>query len=100
MQAVDWQDFRDHLSTADPEGRRLWLYPRQPRGPFYRARTGLSWLLLAILIAGPFVRIHGHPLLLLNIVERRQARAEGGQARDLPRSVVPDRQHAAGRPAS
>jgi cytochrome c oxidase accessory protein FixG len=71
MQAVDWQDFRDHLSTADQEGRRLWLYPRKPRGPFYRARIALSWLLLAILFAGPFIRIHGHPLLLLNIVERR-----------------------------
>ena len=71
MQAVDWQDFRDHLSTADPEGRRVWLYPRQPRGPFYRARIGLSWLLLAVLFAGPFIRIHGHPLLLLNVVDRR-----------------------------
>ena len=71
MQAVDWQDFRDHLSTADREGRRVWLYPRKPRGPFYRARIGLSWGLLAVLFAGPFIRIHGHPLLLLNVVERR-----------------------------
>jgi cytochrome c oxidase accessory protein FixG len=71
MKAVDWQDFRDHLSTADAEGRRRWLYPRKPRGPFSRARTWLSWLLLAVMFAGPFVRIHGNPLLLLNIVERK-----------------------------
>jgi cytochrome c oxidase accessory protein FixG len=71
MKPVDWQDFRDHLSTADEEGRRTWLYPRKPRGPFYQARTWLSWLLLAIMFAGPFIRIDGNPLLLFNIVERR-----------------------------
>ena len=68
---VDWKDFRDHLSTADSEGRRQWLYPRKVHGPFYRGRTWLSWLLLAIMFAGPFVRINGNPLLLLNIVERK-----------------------------
>jgi cytochrome c oxidase accessory protein FixG len=68
---VDWGDFRDHLSTADKEGRRQWLYPRQPRGRFYRARTWLSWLLLAVMFLGPFIRIKGNPLLLLNFLERR-----------------------------
>jgi cytochrome c oxidase accessory protein FixG len=65
------QDFRDHLSTADKEGRRRWLYPRKPRGRHFRARTWLSWLLLAVMFAGPFIRIHGNPLLLLNFVERK-----------------------------
>ena len=64
-------DFRDHLSTADQEGRRRWVYPRKVRGRFYKARTWLSWALLAIMFAGPFVRINGNPLLLLNIVERK-----------------------------
>src|SRR6516225_1243493 len=64
-------DFRDHLSTADREGRRQWLYPRRPRGRHYRARTWLSWGLLAIMFAGPFIRVNGNPLLLLNIVERK-----------------------------
>ena len=36
---IDWKDFRDHLSTADQEGRRQWLYPRKVRGRFFRART-------------------------------------------------------------
>ena len=31
----------------------------------------MSWLLLAILFAGPFIRINANPLLLINIVERR-----------------------------
>jgi len=71
MKEVDWLDFRDHLSTADQEGRRVWIYPRKPRGPFFRARTWLSWVLLAIMFAGPFIRIHDNPLLLLNLVERK-----------------------------
>ena len=36
-----------------------------------RARTWLSWLLLAVMFAGPFIRINGNPLLLINIVERK-----------------------------
>lgn len=71
MQEVNWQDFRDHLTTADKEGRRQWLYPRKPCGRFYRARTWLSWLLLGIMFAGPFIRVNGNPLLLLNFVERK-----------------------------
>jgi len=71
VQEINWSDFRDHLGTADQEGRRQWIYPRKPRGRFTRARTYLSWLLLAVMFAGPFIRIHGNPLLLLNIVERK-----------------------------
>ncbi len=68
---VDWKDFRDHLSTADQEGRRTWIYPRKVRGRFFRARTLLSWLLLAVMFIGPFIRINGNPLLLINVVERK-----------------------------
>ncbi len=64
-------DYRDHLATADASGRRLWIYPQKPSGRFYRARTMVSWLLLLILFAGPFVRIQGNPLLMFNIVDRR-----------------------------
>jgi cytochrome c oxidase accessory protein FixG len=65
------EDFRDRLSTADKDGRRQWLYPRKPRGRYFRARTYLSWLLLVVMFAGPFVRVNGNPLLLLNFMERR-----------------------------
>ena len=71
MKNVDWQDFRDHLSTADREGRRKWIYPRKQTGRFYRARTWLSWLLLGVMFAGPFVRIGGEPLFLMNVIERK-----------------------------
>jgi cytochrome c oxidase accessory protein FixG len=71
VKEIDWHDYREHLATADQEGRRLWIYPRKPRGRYTTARTVLSWLLLAIMFAGPFVRVHGNPLLLLNFVERK-----------------------------
>lgn len=71
MREADGQDFRDHLSTADKEGRRLWIYAKQPRGRYYTARKWVSYVLLAVLFAGPFVRIQGNPLLLVNVVERR-----------------------------
>lgn len=70
-QEIDWQDYRDHLSTADKDGHRRWLFPRQPSGDWYRRRTWLSWLLLFVMFAGPFVKIQGNPLLMINIVERR-----------------------------
>ena len=70
-QEINWEDFRDHLATADKEGHRRWIYPKKPSGRFYHWRSHLSWLLLAILFAGPFVRINGNPLLLVNVVQRK-----------------------------
>lgn len=70
-QAVDWSDYRDHIATAEKDGRRKWIYPRQPAGRFYRWRSWFSWLLLAVMFSGPFITIHGNPLLLMNIPERK-----------------------------
>ncbi len=71
VKRIDWGDFRDHLATADKDGRRRWIHPKKPAGRLYQARTYVSYLLLAIMFAGPFIRIHGNPLLLMNIVERK-----------------------------
>ncbi|MBC5992298.1 cytochrome c oxidase accessory protein CcoG [Pontibacter cellulosilyticus] len=64
-------EFRDHISTVDEEGKRLWVYPRKPKGKLYNYRKYVSYLLLAILFAGPFIKINGLPLLMLNVVERK-----------------------------
>ena len=64
-------DFRDHIATADAEGRRRWLYPRKVHGKYYRWRTWFSWLLLLIMFSGPFITINGNPLLMMNIPERK-----------------------------
>jgi len=71
LKDVDWSDFRDHIATAEQDGSRKWVYPRQVSGRFFRWRTWFSWLLLVIMFAGPFITINGNPLLMMNIVERK-----------------------------
>lgn len=70
-QDINWNDFRDHLATADQQGNRRWLYPKKPAGRFYRARRWLSLVLILVMFTGPFITIHGNPLLMMNIVERK-----------------------------
>ena len=71
VQEIHWEDFRDHLATADKDGKRKWVYPKKVTGKWFRYRTYFSWLLLAIMFVGPFVKIQGNPLLMINIVERK-----------------------------
>jgi cytochrome c oxidase accessory protein FixG len=68
---IDWEDYRDHLATADKEGHRRWVYAKKPRGVWHRRRAWFSVALIAIMFAGPWIRIHGNPLLMINILERR-----------------------------
>ena len=70
-QEINWGDFRDHLATADKDGKRRWIYAKQPAGRYTQARTYVSYLLLVIMFGGPFVRINGNPLLMINIPDRR-----------------------------
>ncbi|QNE38134.1 cytochrome c oxidase accessory protein CcoG [Hymenobacter sp. NBH84] len=65
------ESFRDSIATVDAEGRRVWLYPKQPKGALYRARTWISYGLLALLFAGPWLRINGLPVLMLNLPARK-----------------------------
>ena len=70
-QDINWDDFRDHLATADQQGNRRWLHPKKPSGKWHHRRAWFAFALIVIMFAGPWIRIHGNPLLLLNIVERR-----------------------------
>ena len=63
--------FRNELASVAPDGRRRWIYARQPSGRFYRWRSWLSWGLLAFLVLAPFVRVNGLPLLMFNVIERK-----------------------------
>ncbi len=63
--------FRNALASVRPDGRRRWIFARQPSGSLYRARTALSVFLLGFLFLAPFIRVHGQPLMLLNVLERK-----------------------------
>lgn len=65
------ETFRDSLATVREDGKRNWVYPKKVKGFFYSYRTYLSWILLAVLFAGPFIKIDGRPLMLFNIFERK-----------------------------
>jgi cytochrome c oxidase accessory protein FixG len=67
----DHETFRNQLASLDQQGRRKWVYARQPSGRLYRARTILSVFLLGFLLLAPFITVRGQPLMLLNILERR-----------------------------
>jgi cytochrome c oxidase accessory protein FixG len=64
-------EFRNSIATVDEKGKRIWVHPKSPSGFYHRWRIAVTVLLLTILFAGPFIRIGGQPLLLLNIFERR-----------------------------
>jgi len=63
--------FRDALASVQDDGKRNWVYPKKIKGIFYKYRSYLSWLLLAILFAGPFIQVDGRPYMLFNIFERK-----------------------------
>jgi cytochrome c oxidase accessory protein FixG len=71
MSKTPGEEFRDTLGIVSTEGKRKWIYPKQPAGAYYRLRTLFSAGLLAVLFGVPFVTVDGHPFMLLNIVERR-----------------------------
>ena len=53
------------------KGKRRWMYPIIRKGKFYNYRNWLSYIYLILFFAGPFLRINGEPLLLINVMERR-----------------------------
>jgi cytochrome c oxidase accessory protein FixG len=65
------EEFRDRISIVSDEGNRRWIYPKQPEGRFYRWRTALSAVLVAILFGVPFISQHRQPFMLFNLVERK-----------------------------
>ena len=65
------EQYRDHIATVDSQGKRIWMYPKKPSGSLHNKRVIVTIILLAILFAGPFIKIGGHPLLLMNFFERK-----------------------------
>ena len=67
MCAGEIETYRDKISTVDNSGKRIWIYPKKPKGSFYNKRKIVSYLLLLILFGLPFIKVNGSPLVLFNI---------------------------------
>lgn len=67
----DTEEYRDRIATVDEQGKRIWVYPKKPKGRFTNMRTVLSWVLLAFLFGMPFIKFNGEPFLLFNVIERK-----------------------------
>jgi len=63
--------FRDSIATIDKDGKRAWIFPTKPHGKLYNLRSYLSWFYLVVLFGLPFVKVHGEPLFMINVLERK-----------------------------
>ncbi len=63
--------FRDTIGTIDEGGNRKFIFPKKPSGKFYDYRKIVSYVLLAILIANPFIKVNGNQFMMFNVLERR-----------------------------
>lgn len=69
-QSVTQSTFRDSISTVDEQGKRIWIFPKKPKGRFYNRRKIVGWTLLAILFGVPFIKYGGSPLFLFHVIKR------------------------------
>lgn len=67
----DDEEFRDKIATVDDKGKRIWVFPKKPKGRFTNARNYLSFFLLVLLFGIPFIKVGGEPVMLFNVLERK-----------------------------
>lgn len=67
----DDEAFRDTIGTLDENGKRKFVFPKKPKGKFYDYRKYVSYFLLFILVANPFIKINGNQFMMFNVIERR-----------------------------
>jgi cytochrome c oxidase accessory protein FixG len=67
----DNEIFRDSIGTITKDGERNYVFPKKPKGKFTNYRTYVSWLLLAMLLSFPFIKVNGNQFMLLNLSERK-----------------------------
>ncbi len=68
---ADSESFRDRVSTIDKNGKRIWVYPKKPSGRFFNARMWTSLAFFAIFLILPWLKVHGEPLFLFDVLHRR-----------------------------
>ena len=71
MSSLQDESFRDSIGTIDEAGKRKYVFPKKPSGRLYEYRKLVSYFLLAILIANPFIKVNGNQFMMFNVLERR-----------------------------
>ena len=71
MSKLPDEAFRDTIGTIDEQGNRKFVFPKKPSGKFYDYRKWVSYFLLIILIANPFIKVNGNQFMMFNVLERR-----------------------------
>ena len=64
-------NFRDSVATIDESGKRILIFPKKPEGRLYKLREYTTLVWLALFFSVPFIKINGHPFLLLDVVHRK-----------------------------
>ncbi len=62
--------FRDRMATVDEEGKRVWVFPKMPKGKLYNYRRVVAYTLLLFFYLAPHLQLNGNPLIFLNFAER------------------------------
>ena len=58
------------LSTLNRDGSRRWIRPRPTHGAWWRKRRAVAYALMLVFFVIPYLRMHGRPLVLLDIPRR------------------------------
>ncbi len=62
---------RESVTTIRADGSRRFLFPADARGRFTLARLVVGWMLLAVVVALPLLRLNGYPAVMLDVAGRR-----------------------------
>src|ERR1035441_4335212 len=63
--------YRDWVATITKEGKRNFINPKKPKGPYYNLRTWFSIFYLIVFFAIPFIKVHGEPLVMIDVLQRK-----------------------------
>lgn len=59
------------MAAIATNSKRKWIYAKMPKGIWYQRRQWVGYSLLLLFFVLPFIKIGEHPLLMLNVVERK-----------------------------
>ena len=68
---VSQENFRDKLTTVDANGKRAWVYSKKIKGRLFNYRRWVAVFLMLLFYTGPFIKIHGDPIMLFDFLQRK-----------------------------